>query len=201
MLDYKIIIWIISVLITILWYYIYIKDIFHWKNRPHFFSWFIWGIITLFIYIIQFSWNPWAGSWVILFTLIFTFFIAILSLFRWTKDITFSDLISFSFALIAIGLWFLIADKIFALLLLVLIDIFAYYPTFRKSWKNPFEENYILYLLSIPKFWLAILALEKINLITSLYLFVNFIILFFLVFLILFKRKQVTANKEIIINN
>jgi hypothetical protein len=193
-LDYKEIFWIISVALTFLWYYFYIKDIYFWKNRPHFFSWFIWWIITLFIYLIQISWNSWAGSWMVLFTTIITLIIAVISIFKWTKDITISDWISLLLWIIAISIWFFITWKIFSLVLLVLIDIFWYYPTFRKSFKNPFEENYMLYLLSIPKFWLAILALNEINLITSLYLFANFIILIFLVILIILRRKQLSKN-------
>ena len=187
--DYKNIIWIVTIILTFWGYYIYIKDIYFWKNKPHFFSWFIWWIITLFIYIIQISWNSWAWSWMVLITLIITFIIAFISIFKWTKDITFSDLVSLILAFVAISLWFFIEDKLFSLILLVLIDIFWYYPTFRKSYKNPFEENYMLYLLSIPKFGLAIFALNEINLITSLYLFANFGILILLVFLITFRRK------------
>jgi len=187
--DYKNIIWIISVILTFIWYYIYIKDIFYWKNRPHFFSWFIWWIITLIIYAIQILGDSWAGSWMVLFTAIISLLIAFISVFKWTKDITFWDFVSLIFAFVAISLWFFVENKLFSLGLLVLIDIFWYYPTFRKSYKNPFEENYMLYLLSIPKFGLAILALNEITLITSLYLFANFFILFLLVFLIIYRRK------------
>ncbi len=194
--DPKIFFWIISVILTFLGYYIYVKDIYFWENKPHFFSWFIWWLVTLFIYFIQISWDSWAWSWTVLVTLIITFLIAFIAIKKWTKDITFSDTISFIFALFAIALWIFIEDKLFSLVLLVLIDIFWYYPTFRKSYKNPFEENYMLYLLSIPKFGLAIFALNETTLITSLYLYANFIILFLLVFLIVFRRK-VLAKKII----
>ena len=127
----------------------------------------------------------------VLFTAIISLLIAFISVFKWTKDITFWDFVSLIFAFVAISLWFFVENKLFSLVLLVLIDIFGYYPTFRKSYKNPFEENYMLYLLSIPKFGLAILALNEITLITSLYLFANFFILFLLVFLIVYRRKKI----------
>ena len=154
------------------------------------FSWFIWWIITLFIYIIQISWDSWAWSWMVLITLIITFIIAFISIFKWTKDMIFLDLISLFLAFVAISLWFFIENQLFSLILLVLIDIFWYFPTFRKSYKNPFEENYFLYLLSIPKFGLAIFALNEVTLVTSLYLFANFWILLVLVSLIIFRRKS-----------
>jgi hypothetical protein len=190
LLDYKNIIWITTVTLSFLGYYIYIKDIYFWKNKPHLFSWFIWWIITLFIYIIQISWDSWAWSWMVLITLIITFIIAFISIFKWTKDITFLDLVSLILAFVAISLWFFIEDKLFSLIFLVLIDVFWYFPTFRKSYKNPFEENYVLYLLSIPKFGLAIFALNEITLVTSLYLFANFWILLVLVALIILRRKS-----------
>ena len=190
MIEYKEIFWVISVILTLVWYYIYIKDIYFWQNRPHFFSWFVWGLITMIIYFIQIANNPWAWSWTVLFTFCISFLIAFISLWKWTKDITFSDIVSLIFAFVTISLWFFIENKIFSLILLVLIDIFGYYPTIRKSFKNPFEENYMLYLLSIPKFWLAILALNEINLETSLYLFANLIILVFLVLVIVIWRRN-----------
>jgi hypothetical protein len=190
LVDYKNIIWIITVVLSFLGYYIYIKDIYFWENKPHLFSWFTWWIITLFIYIIQISWDSWAWSWMVLITLIITFIIAFISIFKWTKDIIFLDLVSLILAFVAISLWFFIENKLFSLILLVLIDIFWYFPTFRKSYKNPFEENYVLYLLSIPKFGLAIFALNEITLVTSLYLFANFWILLVLVTLIIFRRKS-----------
>jgi len=192
--DYKNIIWIISVILTFIWYYLYIKDIFYWKNRPHFFSWFIWGIITLIIYTIQILQDSWAGSWMVLCTAIISLLIAVISFFKWTKDITKSDIFSLFLAIISIFLWLFIDNKLYSLILLVLIDIFWYYPTFRKSFKNPFEENYLLYLSSIPKFGLAILALNRITLLTSLYLFVNLLILIFLVFLIIYRRKYLNPR-------
>jgi len=112
----KNIIWIISVILTIVWYFFYIKDIYFWNNKPHFFSWFIWWIITLFIYLIQISNNSWAWSWMVLISIIMTFFIAFISMKKWIKYITFSDKISLFLAIIAICLWFFVDDKIFSLI-------------------------------------------------------------------------------------
>ena len=188
--NLKLFYWIVSIILTFIWYYVYIKDIFYGKNKPHFFSWLIWWLITIVIYLLQLQDNPWAGAWVALFSWIISLIIAIISIFKWTKDINFKDKISLFLALFAIWIWiFIPSSSIVSCIILVLIDIFGYYPTFRKSYKNPFEENYILYFLSIFKFWIAILALNTITIKTSLYLIANFIILFFLVFMIIYRRK------------
>ena len=187
----KLIFWIISAIITIIGYYIYIKDIYFWENKPHFYSWFVWWLITIIIYIIQIQHNSWNGSWVALISWIMSFVIAWISIKKWTKDITFSDTISLFLAIISIWLWFITDNALYSVILLVAIDIFWYYPTFRKSIVNPYEENYMLYLLSIFKFWIAIFALNVITMETSLYLFANVIILFFLVWTILFLRKLI----------
>jgi len=186
----KEIIGIISVLITFIGYYIYIKDIFYWQNKPHFFSWLVWGVITMIIYFIQVQDNSGAGSWVALFSGLISLLIAWISIFKWTKDITFSDKVSLFLAFIAIWLYVFNENPFWALILAVSIDIFGYYPTFRKSFKSPFEENYTMYALSILKFGLAIFALNIITFENSLYLTSNFIILFFLVAVIVLRRKN-----------
>jgi len=196
LLNEKILFWIISALITIVGYYIYIKDIFYWQNKPHIYTWLVWWVITVIIYVIQVQNDSWAGSWVALISWIMSLVIAFIAIFRWTKDITFSDTISLVLAIISILLWILNKNALFALILLVAIDIFGYYPTFRKSIVNPFEENYMLYLLSIFKFWLAIFALNTINMENSLYLISNFIILFFLVWTIVFSRKFIVHDNK-----
>jgi hypothetical protein len=189
LMNDKNILWLISVIITVVGYYIYIKDIFYWQNRPHFYSWFVCSLTTIIIYFIQIWNNSWAWTWAVLFTALIWFLIAGISVFRWTKDITKSDTVSLILAFFAIWLWLINENPLYALILLVAIDIFWYYPTFRKSIVNPFEENYVMYALSIFKFWIAVLALNQITLESSLYLISNFIILFFLVALIFFGRK------------
>jgi len=192
--DEKILFWIISVALTIIGYYIYIKDIYYWQNKPHFYSWFVWWIITSILYIIQIQHWWWAGAWVALISWIMSFVIAIIAFTKWTKDITKSDTISLILAFISIWLWIGRENVLYSVLLLVAIDIFWYYPTFRKSIVNPYEENYMLYLISIFKFWIAIFALNTITIETSLYLAANVIILFFLAWTIIFLRNLIIKD-------
>ena len=189
LLDEKLLFWIISVALTLIGYYVYIKDIYYGQNKPHFYSWLVWWIITTILYIIQVKNWWWAGSWVALISWIISFIIAIIALKKWTKDITKSDTISLILSFISIWIWIGTENALYSVLLLVAIDIFWYYPTFRKSIVNPYEENYMLYLISIFKFWIAIFALDTITIETSLYLVVNVIILFLLVWTIVFLRN------------
>jgi hypothetical protein len=100
LLNEKNIYWIISIVITFVWYYIYIKDIFYWENKPHFYSWIVWWIITMIIYFIQVKSNSGAGSWVTLFSWIMSLFIAIISFFRFRNNITTSDTVSLILAFV-----------------------------------------------------------------------------------------------------
>ena len=192
--DEKLLFWIISVALTLIGYYVYIKDIYYGQNKPHFHSWFVWGIITAILYVIQVKHWWWAGAWVAWVSWVMSFVIAIMALHRWTKDITKSDTVSLMLAFISIWLWFFTDNVLYSVLLLVAIDIFWYYPTFRKSIVNPYEENYMLYLISIFKYWIAIFALDTITIETSLYLVANAIILFFLVWTIIFLRNLIVQD-------
>ena len=188
LLNYKLLFWIISVIITLIGYYIYIKDIYFWQNKPHFYSWLVWGIITIMIYIIQVEHNSWSGSWVALITGIMWFIIAIISLKKGTKDIIISDIITLLLALLWILLRYYLELSIYSVILFVLIDVFLYYKIFIKSIFNYSTENYKVYLLPILKYLFAIFALNTITLETSLYLMTNTFLLLSLVLTIVFLK-------------
>ena len=183
MMDYKIILGFLGVLITILWYSWYIKDIIILKTKPHLFTWLIWWIITFIWFFIQFQ-NWWkAGSWVTWITSILCFIIFILSLKYWVKKFKKSDIISFILAIIAIILWLYVKIPLYSVILISIIDALWFYPTYRKSFYHPSDETLITFFVMWLKYNIAIFALGELSLVTTLYpIYVMFISYSFVIY-------------------
>jgi len=65
--------------------------------------------------------------------------------------------------------WQLTKNPLLAVVLLTLIDLFGFYPTFRHSWANPDDENIFSFFLFGITFLLSALALDNFTIITALY--------------------------------
>jgi hypothetical protein len=61
------------------------------------------------------------------------------------------------------------SDPLLAVIIVTAIDISAIYPTFRKSWHRPHQENSFMYGFNVPRHALAIVALQTVSWTTALY--------------------------------
>lgn len=152
--------WSLSILITLYTGYRYIPEVLQWKIKPHAFSWLPWMILVWVAFIIQIQnhENIWWFGALAASTLVCAI-IFILSLKYGEKHITRWDTVSLIACLVLITLWLWIKNDILALILICLIDAFAFFPTWRKAWKKPREESIGMYALSSLKslfslFWL-----------------------------------------------
>jgi len=166
MTDIKTIIGIITVVLSIVAYFPYLKDIFKGKTKPHIYSWFIWGLLTSIIFGLQISAGAGAGSWVTLTVAILSFVVFFLGLRQGNKDITKTDKVFLFLAIIALLLWLVAKKPTLSVILAVSIDIFGFAPTIRKSWHSPFSETLLTYQLNAFRHGLSLLALQQYNLIT-----------------------------------
>jgi len=169
MLELKIILGTIAVIIALIGYVPYFRDIFLGKTKPHAYSWLVWGIITGIGFLGQILNKGGAGAWVTGITAIISFSIFFLALKNKEKNITLSDKLSLLGAFIAMLLWYLTSNPLGALILIILIDLFGFFPTIRKSYNKPNEETMITFFLNGLKFAIALFALESYSLITYLY--------------------------------
>lgn len=185
----------IAVVITIVSYIPYVSDIYKGETRPHVFSWIIWGILTGITYAAQVVEGGGVGTWSMGLTFILCISVGIISIKKGEKNITKSDWACFAGALMAIPIWRITKEPLNAIVIVTLIDILSFYPTFRKTYIKPYSETLILYILAGIKFLLVTLSLENINLTTTLYpitviwLNVGFVIL------ILYRRKILATAK------
>ncbi len=120
-------------------------------------------------FIIQFKDLAGPASWVTGVVTLFCIGIGILAIFKGEKTITKSDWISFALAISAIPVWLLTSEPLLAVFVIVLIELLNYYPTIRKSYKRPWDEDLLSWALSALRWFFASLAVSHITLESLLY--------------------------------
>lgn len=194
-IDYKIISSILWIMITCIWYYYYIKEIYKWENKPHLYSWIIWAMGLLIWFFIQIFHNWWYWSFVTLIEAFFCISIALIAIKKWEKNITIWDKLSLLGAFISIFFWLILKQPIISVILIILIDFFWFLPTFRKSYWKPFEESISVFTAWAILFTLAIIWLKEYTFLTYAYLLTIVILDSILVIMILIRRKLITTKK------
>lgn len=159
-----------AIALTFIAFLPYIRSIRCNRTRPHVFSWVIWGSTTFVVFLAQLAGKGGAGAWPIGVSGIITLYIALLA-YRKKGDvlITRSDWLFFITALSALPLWCLTADPLWAVIILTMVDVLGFGPTFRKAWLRPFEEQLKFYMIVTARNLIAILALEHYSLTTVLF--------------------------------
>lgn len=161
----------IAVAVSLIRYSTYIWSIYKGETRPHVFSWFNWGLVTLIGAYAQFSLHAEISSFVLFFVAATCFFISFIAFFVGEKNITKSDWFAFAGALIVIPIWQITDDPFLAIITLILIDGLSYYPTIRKSWNDPWGEPPIGYLWAGSRYFFTLFTIENPTIETLLYPF------------------------------
>ncbi len=172
----------------------YLWSVYKGRSKPHAFSWIIWGTLTAIAFFAQWVEGAGPGAWITAFTALLSFIIVGVALFKGEKEITRSDWITFTAAIAAIPLWYFTSDPLPAVILVTGIDALGFYPTFRKSWKRPFEEPAVSYLLSGAKFAVSLPALQVFSIITVIYPLSHVITNAIFVTMILWRRKVLSTS-------
>ncbi len=148
---------------------VYIVSILRGDTKPHLFTWVVWSILTTIGYFAQLHDDTGPATWVLGANMITCSVIALLALKYGENTITRGDWIAFIASLTAIIPWLLTKDPLGSVILISLIDIVAFYPTIRKSWRNPDQENLTGYMIANLKYLISFFALEIYSINTLLY--------------------------------
>lgn len=158
-----------SLIVSTISYVIYITDIVKGKTKPHSFSWLVWSVLGLTVYLIQVTEEAGAGAWVNGYSAIACAVIFLLALKFGEKKIVLVDWIFLLGAAAAYVLWLITKQALPSIILLTIIDFFGFLPTYRKSYHKPFEESASIYWLSSLKYVLSILAFSHWTLVNLFY--------------------------------
>ena len=184
----------IAIAITLAAFIPYIREIFRGTIRPHIFSWVIWGVTTLLIFLAQLEDNGGAGTWPIGVSASITIFIAYLAYVkRADVTITRTDWLFFIVALLSLPLWYWTADPLWAVILLTAIDVAGFGPTVRKAYQFPYSESLLFFGLFMLRNVLVMLALENLTLTTLLFPAVMLILCILMMAMIAYRRRVLLA--------
>lgn len=173
---------------------VYIASIFKGETKPHVYTHLVWGIITAIAFFAQVYDNAGPGSWAIGLTAAACLFQAGLALKYGEKNITLTDKAALVTAFMAIAAWVITRDPLLSVILASIIDVVAFYPTFRKSWIKPWEENLAAYNIANVKLVLSLVAITNVTLTTTLYPVVGFAVNALFVVVCLWRRQSLSNS-------
>lgn len=169
---------------------LYIRDTRRGETKPHMFTWLIWAVLMAIGSAVAFAGGASVSAGVFALGCLMNFAIFVLALRQGERNITRADWAAFLSALAIIPIWLATKEPLAAAILVTLIDALGYFPTFRKAWSAPQEENLQGFVLYTASSLASLLAVTPFTLVTSLY---PSMILFFNVLLsvtILLRRQK-----------
>jgi len=190
----------ISLILQIVGYIPYLRDIIKKKTEPHSYTWLIWAITQGIAAAGVWYGNGGLGMYTLIFGVIAVFIIFCFSLKYGTKNITKSDTVIFILALLSIIVWWKLDQPLLSVLMVTLIDIFGFFPTLRKTYQEPWSETTSSWILFSLSNLLAVLSLSTFSLITSVYLITITLLDFSLAVTIIYRRNFVLKPNLIKLN-
>ncbi len=160
---------IVSVIIGLVGFVPYVRDILSKKTKPHLYTYLIWSIVTIVAFVGQYISGGGPGSWSTGVMGLLTIVILGLTFRYGTKDVTRFDGIFLIGALLSIVPWLFTHDATLSILIATFIDICAFIPTIRKTTKEPSSETLISWVLGVSRHITAIGALTTYTLATTVY--------------------------------
>lgn len=166
-MDYKQIIWIVTLILTVIAYIPYIRDMMSGKTKPHIFTRFIRAIWAEVMFLGQ--WMSWAeaGAWSNALVGMLCLFITIYGFTHGSKVyIKNIDRFLLIWALWALILHFITDDWLWSIIFINISDFIAFVPSIRKSRKSPHTETISLFAINALKFVLMLFATTTYTFIT-----------------------------------
>lgn len=191
--EQKAILGALAIVIAVISYIPYFKDIFAGKTKPHAFTWLVWAVLNGIAFAGQVHDKGGAGAWAVGFTTLATFSIFLLALVKGEKDIRRFDWLCLGGALLSLIPWIVTSEPLISVILITIIDVFGFMPTVRKSVRKPHQETLTTYALSTLKYGLVVAALQSYTLTTVLFPLSIAILNGLFVILLIVRRRQITA--------
>lgn len=192
--DYKVLLGLLAVFISLPGYVIYIRNTLSGKTKPQFYSWLIWAVLAGIGYSSQIVSNAGPGSWVTGVTVLGCGVIAVLALFKGDMHLSGVDKVLLGLSSIAVLLRVLTDNPLEALILAVGAALVGYVFTSKKAYSNPQQETVITYVLNSVKFFPSLFALSTVSKLTFIYPFSMLLANAWLAGLIIVRRKQLNAR-------
>ena len=198
MYDYKTILGILAVVIGLVSYIPYYRDVLRGTTKPHPFSWFAFSLLMGITFFAQVLTGAGPGAWVTGISAVAVLGIALLSVWEGYREITTFDWVCFAGAILGIILWRATNDPLAAVIIVTVTDLIAFAPTYRKGYMKPGEETASLFALAATKYLISLFALSTLNLTTALFPVSLVISNALFVALLVLRRRSLTGSKALL---
>jgi len=162
--DFKSTLGLVAGIISFSSYIIYIVSILRGKTKPSRISWFTWagmGLVLALSYDLSGAANT---VWIAYFEFLGPLLISLLSIkygVGGLKDKT--DLMAIGGIVLSVVLWIITSNPVVALVTNIVIDLFAFVPTIKKSWYKPEEEEFWTWFVGVFADTTNMFAIERPN--------------------------------------
>ena len=188
-----------AVLIALFGYIPYLRDAWTKRITPHPYTWLIWSIVTGITFFGQVAKGAGIGALPTLVSELFSLGIFFFSLRYGFKNVAKIDHVYLAIALLGLVPWILTRDPTISVMIAVGIDLVAFMPTIRKTWKQPHSETPTLYGANVLRHVLTLFAMQSYNIATVLHSAAMIVTNLIMVLIIVLKKdpKQPQATQEL----
>jgi len=186
----------ISVILVLSGVVPYYYSIFRGNVKPHVFSWLIWTIVSGISFAAEISDHAGPGAWSTGIASFNCFLITVISIFKGEKDFSSGDIAALLCALLSLPIWQLTHSPLASVIIVTFIDVIGFYPTIRKSYSKPFEEDVFMYFATALNYIIALLAIQHWTIVTWLYPACTAMTCGLMVALLITRRRCVSKNLD-----
>lgn len=168
----------------------YLLDVIKKRVQPHPYTWLVWTIVSGVTFFGALAKGAGVGVIPTGAAEIFTIIIFIFSLRYGFKNIRRIDTYFLIIALLGLIPWAITKDPTLSVIIVVSIDLVAFVPTLRKTWKKPRTETPILYGMNVLRHILTLFSLQSYNVATMLHSIAMIVVNSAMTSMILFRGKK-----------
>jgi len=188
----------LSLIVALVSFAPYLKDVLARKTTPHMYSWLVWTILQVTATVAILRENLfWSALGVAALGLV-SGIVFLLSFKYGTKNITAFDTACLIGALIAIGIWVFAHDVTLSIILITIIDFVGFLPTYRKGYEEPYSETLFLYACSAFSNLFSLFSITHYSIESSLYVASLVASNVIFVTIVLVRRNTLLRQKQII---
>lgn len=147
----------------------YLRDVLSKRVRPHPYTWLVWSLVSAISLAGQFAKGAGIGAVPTAVAESFTIVIFAFSLQYGFRNIRRIDHVFLACALLGLVPWILTDDPTLSVVIVVSIDVIAFIPSLRKTWREPSSETPLLYSMNVARHVLTLLSLQQYNVATTLH--------------------------------
>ena len=187
----------LTLVVNLIGYFFYLKDIFYGQNKPNIISWFIWMLAPFIGTFFQIKAGAGLSALPVFLAGFGPLIVVIICIFK--KEVIWKisrlDIVCGIFALLALALYVITHNLGVSIIFAILSDALAFIPTFIKSWKSPENESMQPYLVGIIDNVLGLLIIKNWSFVV--YSFGAYLVLFNVVEMIILYREKIFKTKII----